>query len=503
MSAVTVVDPARLAAYVFGHDLWSLPEAILRETFKPRARVAVKSCHASSKTHTAADAVLIALLLGGDVITTAPTWIQVEQVLFGAVHRAIASGRIPLEEWGSVNRTEIRLATGEFALGLSTDQAIRFQGYHAREGSFLLVVLDEAPGVRAEIYTAIEGIRAGGDVRLLYIGNPVISSGPFYEIFSGADPGWYRATISAFDTPNLAGLTIDSLLALPEHDLDNNERPYLITRRFVYEKYHEWGPDHYEYQSRVLGRFPAQSDDALISLTWLEEASEAARAYAPEHGPLTAGIDVAGPGEDETVVVVTQGKSVLSVTPFAQPDARGPVLNHLRLLLHRGLSTVNIDEIGQGWYFLQHLKSSLPSSVTVRGINVGESPTSDAAAERYANLKAELYWGLRERFRDGDVVGLADQTLFAQLAGLRYDHDARGRVVIEGKDKARKRGVRSPDRAEALMLALAPPDPRQAVRSAYRAKPDTSKVTTPLETMMADRRRLFRRPAAQSLRGSR
>ena len=44
----------------------------------------------------------------------------------------------------------------------------------------------------------------------------------------------------------------------------------------------------------------------------------------------------------------------------------------------------------------------------------------------------------------------------AQLASLRYQHNARGQVVIESKEKARKRGVRSPDRAEAMMLAFAP-----------------------------------------------
>ena len=79
-----------------------------------------------------------------------------------------------------------------------------------------------------------------------------------------------------------------------------------------------------------------------------------------------------------------------------------------------------------------------------------------ADSERFVNWKAELYWGLRMRLEAGHMAGLTDQKSIAQLAGLRYRHNARGQVVIESKEEARKRGVRSPDRAEALMLAFAP-----------------------------------------------
>ena len=59
------------------------------------------------------------------------------------------------------------------------------------------------------------------------------------------------------------------------------------------------------------------------------------------------------------------------------------------------------------------------------------------------------------RAEAGDLSGLTDNLALAQLAGIRYRHNARGQVVIESKDEARKRGVKSPDRAEAIMLAFA------------------------------------------------
>lgn len=154
--------------------------------------------------------------------------------------------------------------------------------------------------MKADIWEAIEGIRAGGDVRVLALGNPTIASGPFHEAFTSNRDGWCPFTISVFDSPNLTGLSLDELLALPDPGLDHCPRPYLVTRRWVRAKYSEWGPGHPLWEARVLGQFPTQAEDSLISLAWLEEA---ARRPAADHGGrLAAGLDVAGPGEDETVL---------------------------------------------------------------------------------------------------------------------------------------------------------------------------------------------------------
>jgi hypothetical protein len=123
-------------------------------------------------------------------------------------------------------------------------------------------VLDEAPGVRAEVYEAIEGIRAGGQVRVLALGNPTVSGGPFYSAFTTTRSTWKTFTIDAFDTPNLEGLPLERLRQLPKGLSENDPtfaycpRPYLVTRRWVYEKFWEWGEDSPLWQSRVLGSFP-------------------------------------------------------------------------------------------------------------------------------------------------------------------------------------------------------------------------------------------------------
>jgi hypothetical protein len=75
--------------------------------------------------------------------------------------------------------------------------------------------------------------------------------------------------------------------------------------------------------------------------------------------------------------------------------------------------------------------------------------------DQFANFKAELYWDLRERFEKGEVSGLKDEQAIGQLATIRYSYTSRGQLLIESKEDARRRGIKSPDRAEAIMLAYA------------------------------------------------
>ena len=444
------MSAADVAERLFSVNLWDTPRSVLNDVFRPHARVAVKACHASSKSHTAAIAILLALYEGGDVLTTAPTWEQVRSVLWGEVHRILQGSVLPVRDWGAVNQTEITMPDGSRALGLSTDVGVRFQGWHARPGSFLLLIADEAPGVRPDIFEAWEGISAGGDVRHLLLGNPVVASGRFYDIFSGDAPGWSRYTIDAFDTPNLRGLTLPDLLALGDDGLSVAERPYLVDRQWVRDRYHEWGTEHPLWQSRVRGQFPQQADDALLSLAWLEDAAKRPATYTPGLS-VQAGIDVAGPGDDETVLCVRQGDAILETKAWSDADARGPVVAALKPWLGRGLDRVNVDSAGLGHYFHLALQDA---GIPVCPVNVGESPTTDRAKEKYANLRAQVFWSFREWAAEGMLAGLTDRRALAQLAGIRYAHDVKGRIAIEKKDDARKRGVKSPDRAEAVVLAF-------------------------------------------------
>lgn len=347
-----------------------------------------------------------------------------------------------------------------------------FLSGNSSPGQSLLVIIDEAVGVRPDIWEAIEGQRAGGDVRVLALGNPTLASGPFYDAFRNPNSGWVTYTVSALNTPNLrniAGQTKEQKLATlldmdprPGGPLDDNVRPYLTKRRWVYEKYHEWGPDSPLWYSRVLGEFPPQSDDSLISVAWLDSARTRFGATA-DIDEFHAGIDVAGPGESETVCVVRNGTKILDIQSWTKPDPRPEVTQMLAYWQFRSHNRnslkINVDSAGNGWYFYLHLKDK---GFDVTPINVGSGVAGDPAnKEKYVRLKDQLYWQLRELFRDGLVTNLQDDLTAGQLAAIRYFQDSRNRIAIETKEAMAKRGVPSPDRAEALMLAFteAPAEP--------------------------------------------
>lgn len=188
-------------------------------------------------------------------------------------------------------------------------------------------------------------------------------------------------------------------------------------------------------------------------------------------GGVTAGIDVAAGGEAETVLYFRRGNDILSVQVWTDADPRPQVIAALRKWLQSGLVAVNVDSVGNGHYFALDIEREFGEyGVTVTRVNVGmPSDVMDSRGDkRFANLKAEYYWNLRERFVNGEICGLEDQTTLSQLASLRFEQP-RGVVTIEKKEDARKRGVKSPDRAEALMLAFAPPSFADTLTRAIQA----------------------------------
>lgn len=468
-------NPAWFTKNVLHYDPWGMQEDILNALAKPRARVAVKACHSSGKTSLAAMAVFWRVITGGIVITTAPTFVQVSKLLWGEIHRTYALYKDILG--GDIFQTEWRINPNCFAIGISTNEGTRMQGWHGD----IMVILDEAPGVRPDIWEAIEGIRAGGDVTLLALGNPTTIGNPFHSAFqTGGDSGWDLFSISAFNTPNFERFpTIEHVLEASREDLLDVPRPYLTTPTWVREKYLEWGPNSPMYQSRVLAIFPEHSEHTLIPMHWIL-ASQHRDVPMDEKTDFYAGIDVAGAGEDETVVVVRQGDNVLSIKAWTDPDPRQEVIEHLSVWREKAEAVdarfrVFVDSIAIGHYFALDIKNAgfdttpinvgLPAITEQRpGLFVKKVEKNNPGELRFINLKAQMYWRLREKFQTNSIggPGMSDSLLQEQVSNIRYEEQANGAIRIEGKEEAKKRGVKSPDRAEALMLSYGVPSSRAA-----------------------------------------
>ena len=194
------LDPVAFARDALGVDLWHAQRRIAHAV-RRHPRVAVRSCHAAGKTFLAAVIVLwfLATRPNAIVLTTASTFRQVRYVLWRTIRRLVANA--PRGLGATLLDTELRFDDAWYALGLSTDDPERFQGFHAPH---LLVVVDEPGAIPEPVFAAIEGVLASGHTRLLMIGNPTQPQGPFYDAFHAQASAYRTFKISAFDTPNLA-----------------------------------------------------------------------------------------------------------------------------------------------------------------------------------------------------------------------------------------------------------------------------------------------------------
>ena len=448
-----VADPVRFAADVLGVTLWAKQREVL-EAVRDRRRVAVKSGNGLGKDFTAAVAVLWYLHHHDPaiVLSTAPTFRQVRHVLWRQIHSLYRRASDTLG--GRMLDTRWELAEDRYALGLSANDADQFQGFHSEN---MFVVVDEAEGVGEEIYEAVEAVMTSANPRLLLIGNPTTTSGGFHRAFH-RERGIYRTiTISALDSPNVQRGSIDI--------------PGLTTAAWVEERRAMWGEGSQLFRARVLGEFPDRGDDNLIAVPDIEAAvyqhtahGELVEPQAPilrqaqdergtGGGPLVIGVDVARFGPDRSVALVRRGNVVEDIHTYYQidtADLAGRVANAYHELQP---DRINVDEVGMGASVVDHLRAQ---NIPVRGINGASEPMRDRAC---ANLRAEGFWTLSRRFKTHNIRIPHDAELMAELADLRYRFNSRGKVLMESKESMKGRGVPSPDKADALMLAFLGDDP--------------------------------------------
>jgi hypothetical protein len=162
------------------------------------------------------------------------------------------------------------------------------------------------------------------------------------------------------------------------------------------------------------------------------------------------GVDVARFGSDRSILYLRRGDHVRLLRDWqhtATTETTGIVVQAAREHLP---SEVRVDGAGVGGGVVDQLAE--------QGFGVVDMQAGAGAVDRehFLNARAEWYWHLRERFESGAIdIDPADDVLASQLAALQYKFTSRGQIQIESKDDMRKRGMPSPDRADALCLAFA------------------------------------------------
>lgn len=420
--------------------VWSKQKEIM-ESVRDKRFTAVPSCHGPGKSFTASG--LAAWWIdchppgSAFVLTTAPTDSQVKAVLWREIRRrhreAGMEGRITLEAhwYNGTKQTEDELV----GLGRKPQDYDEeaFQGIHAK---YVLVIVDEACGVPKNLFDALETLMTNDFARMLAIGNPTDPSAHFANICRPGS-GWNVIPISAFDTPNFTGEYVPKSVAED-----------LVTPLWVEERRTKWGITSPLYVARVLGRFPDISDDTLIAPSHILAAMEK---NLNGVGLGTFGADVARFGTDETAVYRNRdGKLRLVYSKHKQDTVETTsALKNLLNMLPLVHVPMIVDVIGVGGGVVDMLRHD---NYNVIPFNGSESPWDPV---RFANRRAEAYWNMRELFEHGLVdIDPNDELLLAQLGSLKWKLTRRGQILIESKEDMKKRGLPSPDRADAAMMAL-------------------------------------------------
>lgn len=485
-------SPEKFFSEVLGAKCEVYQETILRAIVE-NDRIAISSCHDLGKSWTLARIVLwyMSCFPNCRVITTAPTFNLVKNVLWAEIRSAYSKSKFPLG--GRMNLTEWQMSKeGDwFAIGFTPKNEVSggqgqgtqssFQGFHA---PYVMVVFDEATGVPHNIWTMAEGMLTSGNVKFVAIGNPTSRMSEFFKCFSS--PEWNKINLSCFDSPNLIANGITSLEQLNKEidvvrSLNDDSaasrlnsyqtpKPHLLSLKWVVSMGlpRKWGVGHPLFVSKVLGQFPSDSDGTLIPLGIVEDAT--LRVYFPKTDDRkTIGVDVARFGSDSTVFTALHGYNFSGTKTLIKKDTAevsGEVIEFVR---QHGADVVVVDGTGIGSGVVdmlnqakQNEQKELLRNTEIREVHFGGGVECDegefcdhssCSKTKYVNLKARLFGLLRDDLKSG--LCLPDEDVYLdELPTILYRFDSKGRMFIESKDEYKKRtGRKSPDNADSLALA--------------------------------------------------
>lgn len=419
---------------ILGVELWQKQEDILSSIRKHR-RTAVRSCNSAGKTWFIARLALwfLSAYPFSVVINTAPTHRQVENQFWRHLRSAYKQSKMNLG--GKLLKTQLNIDEDWFALGFSTQDGEggmeAFQGWHSKN---ILVIIDEASGVHKRIFEAVEGAMAGGSVvRLVLIGNPTRNTGDFAEAFK--DPSYSKIHIAASDIPNV-----------------RQKRQViegLATWEWVQEMKAKYGEDSDIYRVRVDGEFPRKNSDTMIPLELIENALDADRErYGDEE---VIGLDPARFGDDKAAFVRRKGNYAEVLEVIDKCDTMALAGKGVFYLKKYPETKLRIDIVGLGAGIFDRLKEIPEVAARVQGVNSAASPNDK---ESYVNLRAESWDDTKAWLRD---AVLKKDEGFYELAGPKYKLNSQGKIQLESKDDMKKRGVKSPNVGDALVLTLSRP----------------------------------------------
>lgn len=347
-----------------------------------------------------------------------------------------------------------------FAVGRTASKPDALQGFHA---DHVLYIIDEASGVKDEIFEPILGALSTEGSKLVMCGNPTKITGFFYDS--------HHKNREQFNAMHIDGRSSSR-----------------VDQDFVDTIIDMFGEDSDVFRVRVAGEFPRALPDSFIPMEWAERASEA---KAPEIEQVTRvdiGIDVARYGDDSSVIspvldrrvqeepevyhhndtMQLTGMAVICVKKYARAHPWAEI--HVK---------IDCDGLGVGVFDrLMELKEQIVEEIErereglyedddappVMSLDIvechfgGEGGTVNDADPVEYQTSTGLMWGtVREALRTQSLKLWPDDKQISQLSNRRYVVNSAGKIELEKKEAMKKRGLSSPDMGDALALALHDP----------------------------------------------
>lgn len=398
-------------------------------------KLSIRSGHGVGKTCFCAWTALHFLLFRDDVkvIVTSPSAKQMSDGLIPEIQKWIArlpkwmsmqleitSERLTRKPNNKNNFISFRTARKENPEAL--------QGVHAQS---VLIIVDEASGVEEVIYEAGQGaLSTVGSIAIL-IGNPTKPSGFFFKTHHELSDLWRTRKVSCMESSRVS-----------EDYIKSQERTY--------------GRDSREFKVRVLGEFPDSGENAVIPREYVESAI-GRDVRSPGRG-VVWGLDP-GRGGDPSGFVERSDKVILDMEEYRLDDS----MRLVGVVKHRWDTTptrlrpsaIYVDAIGLGGPIADRLSElGLP----VVPVNVSEVA---AMTDRYVRLRDELWYEARHWFETKDVrIPTKEECPYVEkfvheMASVESEYMSNGKLQVESKERMRKRGLRSPNLADAFCLTLA------------------------------------------------
>ena len=400
-----------------GLKLYDWQKKVLLDLSQPGARVALKAANGSGKTAMiAAPAALWYGLIypGSIVITTSGVYRQVKEQMWPQI-RSLASKVAGLGM--QINQTDLTMDNGSRILGFATDSPNRFEGFHGN----VFIILDECKSIDETLFEAVARIQPS---RILAMSSPGGTTGKFYKIFSKEQKWWKLHTVTAFDCPH-------------------------IKQSWVDEQMEMWGKDHPLIRSMIFGEFQETSGEGLV-VPWDTLMQCLDSPPNKEGHEVVAACDFAAAG-DESVFCMRVGNKITKLIAWREANTMAGCARFALEFEKAGLKPEQIfgDAGGLGLPMCHQLAEM---GWPIHQVNLGGRAHDP---DRYTNRGTEMWFEAARQIDRCESILPDCEILHSQLTTRRVATSKTGKLNLESKKEMKSRGFSSPDRADALVMAMA------------------------------------------------